>query len=115
MKYSFTRKSFKSAAKETILYWKDNSIRGEYFQCKMSWQIEASEAEHFGQTCPMPNDMGLRLIAVTIYWILMPVLIFKCNFCNHTNLIDESYGGPETGGHAGYCEDCGWSYHHRLY
>ena len=30
-------------------------------------------------------------------------------------LIDDSYGGPESGCMAGHCSRCGWSFHHTLY
>lgn len=35
--------------------------------------------------------------------------------CSHKNWVDESYGGPDSGCMAGYCRDCGESFHHTLY
>ena len=35
--------------------------------------------------------------------------------CKHKRLVDESYGGPESGCVSLYCKDCGWCSHTTLY
>lgn len=35
--------------------------------------------------------------------------------CTHPNMVDDGYGGPESGRMAGHCPRCGFSFHHTLY
>lgn len=35
--------------------------------------------------------------------------------CKHKRWVDESYGGPDSGGDGGHCKDCGFGFWHQYY
>jgi hypothetical protein len=35
--------------------------------------------------------------------------------CTHPHMVDDGYGGPDSGCMAGHCPRCGYSFHHTLY
>ncbi len=35
--------------------------------------------------------------------------------CQHENMVDDSYGGPESGCVAAHCTRCGYSFRHIMY
>lgn len=48
-------------------------------------------------------------------WAYYTVVINTfCRWKGH-DIVDESYGGPDSGCMAGYCKRCGFSYHETLY
>ena len=52
---------------------------------------------------------------VAVYYMLVPFVKRQyCEWFGH-KWVDESYGGPESGCVAGYCERCGHSHHTQLY
>ena len=54
-------------------------------------------------------------LLVFIYWLQGIAWCLRYAFCDHKNMIDEGYGGPDHGYDAGSCPDCGFSYHHSMY
>lgn len=68
-----------------------------------------------GERTIRPNDRGLWLLAVWDRFVTEPLMRYRIKHCEHDNMVDESYAGPDSGCIGGHCPDCGYSYHHVLY
>lgn len=75
-------------------------------------RVEHAMAEQMGET-RLPFALYVVPAIMQEFWC-SKVLTFICARRGH-RLIDESYGGPESGCVAMYCERCGQSWHHQLY
>lgn len=98
-------------AKKIWHHWKHADVKGA-IQCidmgigySMSW----------GEATIQPTDLGIRLMAIWSEYVIAPYMLIRQHFCKHPNWVDEGYGGPDSGCDAGYCPDCGFSYHHVMY
>lgn len=54
-------------------------------------------------------------IAIWQYYVMDAYCVIKQHHCKHPNMVGEDWGGPESGGYAGHCPDCNFSYHHVMY
>lgn len=68
-----------------------------------------------GDLVIQPNDIGLCLMGLWVEYVTTPYWIIRQHFCKHPHWVDESYGGPDSGCIAGYCPDCGHSFHVTMY
>ena len=68
-----------------------------------------------GQPTIAPNKLGMNLIAAYRVLILHPIYRWRMQRCSHPNMVNDGYGGPDSGCDAGHCPDCGFEFFHRMY
>lgn len=77
------------------------------------------EADYFAKFEPgtwiRPTLAGARLYALWQILVMDPICEIKYLRCKHENMIDESWGGPESGGVGGSCPDCNFSFSQTMY
>lgn len=76
----------------------------------LSWK-EWWEDYHYA--CGYDRVKAYRLVAF-IRWLRYLINCAICTRIGH-NIECEDWGNEESGGVAGHCKRCGWSYHHVLY
>lgn len=100
-----------NSIRQSLAFSKDETR--DIIQCDLDH--DQMMCKYGGIPAIQPNKIGIALLVIWSRWVSTPLVIYRMDTCDHKNMEDDSYGGPESGCMAGTCPDCGYSFHHRLY